>query len=54
LTLKWVDAQNNPTPFGDKGVVVVYKAGATVKYKPEVVTSNFNMCGATNTILFAK
>lgn len=52
--LKWVDAQNNPTPFGDKGVIVVYKGGSTVKYKPEVVTSNFNMCGATNTILFAK
>jgi type IV pilus assembly protein PilA len=52
--LKWRDAQGNPTPFGDKGVCAVNKGGASIKYTPDVLTSNFNMTGATNTILFAK
>jgi prepilin-type N-terminal cleavage/methylation domain-containing protein len=48
------DAQGNATPFGNKGVITVYKGGSAIKYKPDVLTSNFNMVGATNTILFAK
>jgi prepilin-type N-terminal cleavage/methylation domain-containing protein len=52
--LKPVDGQNNTTPYGNKGVITVYKGGSAVKYKPDVLTSNFNTAGGTNTILFAK
>jgi len=51
--LKTLDAKNNTTPYGTKGVITIYKGGAAVKFKPDVLTSNFNMVGATNTILFA-
>jgi len=49
-----VDAQNNTTPYGNKGVITVYKGGSAVKYKPDVLSSNFNAVSATNNILLAK
>lgn len=49
-----VDKQNNTTPYGNKGVITVYKGGSAVKYKPDVLSSNFNSVSCTNTILFAK
>lgn len=53
-----VDAQQNTTPYGNKGVITIYKGGGAFKYKPDVLVSNFcsvlSSAQATNKILFAK
>ena len=38
-------------PFGRAGVVVVFKSGSVMKFKPDQLASNFNCCGATNRVL---
>jgi len=52
--LQNADSKGNPTPFGDKGVCVIAKGGAGNIYKPDNVTSNFNIVAATNYVLIAK
>lgn len=49
-----VDSKGNPAPFGDKGVCVIAKGGSGNIYKPDNVTSNFNIVAATNNVLTAK
>jgi len=52
------DAQGNPAPYADKGVITVYKGGAAIKYKPDQLDSNFctaiGTSQATNKVLLAK
>lgn len=38
-------------PFGRKAVVIVFKGGATLIFKPDSLASNFNCSGATNRVL---
>jgi len=45
-----VELSDDP-PFGRRGVVVVYKGGAAILFRPEQLTSNFNLVGATNRVL---
>lgn len=53
------DAQGNPAPYYNKGVITVYKGGAALKYKPDQLDSNFcaaisSAAAATNKVLVAK
>jgi len=56
--LGFKDAAGNPAPYGDKGVITVYKGGAAFKYKPDQLESNFCVSiaasAATNKVLLAK
>lgn len=52
--LKNADSLGNTTPYGDKGVCVITKGGSGNIWKPDNITSNFNLVAATNSVLLAK
>ncbi len=48
---KGPDQVSAEPPFGRAGVLVIFKGGSVMKFKPDQLASNFNCCGATNRVL---